>query len=382
MTCSKCSCEYDQRINILCPQCGCKKIEEFCKEPFEATKMVLDMFGTEILADHRKFCSAFSDVAPKLSKANKSFSVALSEHAGDIYLNALKQSDINTEEINNKAYILISEYLNDEKSKMVINSISFALGWCDYPDVPDENSESGDKYNSNAFIADLFRHAENGDVNAQFELGFCFATGEGIECNDEKAFYWYNRAVERGDIDAINNLAGCYFKGKGAEKNYTKAAELYLKAAEHGLARAQYNYGECCYNGYGVNQNYSEAVLWYTKSASQLDPDAQYSLGWCYIKGEGVKCDYDAAKRFFELSAQQRNPNAQIMLAYCYMNGQGTERNYAKASDWFNKAAVRGSKEAAKMLVKCLKMGGYYLAADVDKAYKLSAKFGIDFDEV
>src|SRR5688572_7155503 len=93
--------------------------------------------------------------------------------------------------------------------------------------------------------------AENGDINAQYNLGRLNRNGEGIEKELEKAFYWYQKAAENGNINAQHDLAILYENGEGTEKNLEKSFHWYLKAAENGDINAQYNLGRLNKNGEG-----------------------------------------------------------------------------------------------------------------------------------
>ncbi len=77
------------------------------------------------------------------------------------------------------------------------------------------------------------------------------------------------RKAEQGDIDAQCNLGLCYENGDGVEQSYEQAVKWYTKAAEQGHAGAQCMLGECYETGDGVKQSYEEAVKWYTKVAEQ-----------------------------------------------------------------------------------------------------------------
>ena len=78
----------------------------------------------------------------------------------------------------------------------------------------------------------------------------------------------YTKAAEQGDAEAQYNLGVCYEKGEGVPQNYEEAAKWYMKAAEQGHANAQNNLGLCYYVGNGVRQNHEEAVKWYRKAAT------------------------------------------------------------------------------------------------------------------
>src|SRR6266542_6608996 len=81
---------------------------------------------------------------------------------------------------------------------------------------------------------DLYKAAENGDINAQNNLAVMYYQGGGIERDLEKAFYWFQQAAEHGCNVTQNNLAIMYYEGEGIERNLEKAFYWYQKAAENG----------------------------------------------------------------------------------------------------------------------------------------------------
>ena len=120
--------------------------------------------------------------------------------------------------------------------------------------------------------------AEQGDADAQFNLGYMYSTGEGVPENDTEAVRWYRMAAEQGDADAQLNLGGMYSTGEGVPENDTEAVRWYRMAAEQGDADAQSNLGYMYATGEGVPENDTEAVRWYRMAAEQGYIDA----------GEGV----------------------------------------------------------------------------------------------
>ena len=104
------------------------------------------------------------------------------------------------------------------------------------------------------------------------------------------------RLANQGNAQAQSNLGVMYYEGKGVRQDYQKAVEWYTKAANQGDADAQHNLGLRYYNGEGVRQDYQKAFEWYTKAADQGDASAQNSLGVMYYEGEGVRQDYRKAK--------------------------------------------------------------------------------------
>ena len=83
-------------------------------------------------------------------------------------------------------------------------------------------------------------------------------------------------AAEQGDAEAQQQLGVRYKNGEGVIQNAKEAVKWYRKATEQGNVLAQYCLGECYFNGEGVEQNYEEAVKWYRKAADQKDEEAEY----------------------------------------------------------------------------------------------------------
>jgi len=75
--------------------------------------------------------------------------------------------------------------------------------------------------------------------------------------------------AEQGDAQAQYNLGVMYDNGKGVPQDYIKAVQWYTKSAEQGFAVSQYNLGVMYDNGKGVPQDYIEAAKWYRESAEQ-----------------------------------------------------------------------------------------------------------------
>ena len=123
-------------------------------ETTDTVKKVIDHFGIDILSDHKKFCSAFSDFAPRLSKENKAFFVALSEDIGVLFIReneAVLSGSKSADETVQRAAAEISEYLNSEKAELVTRSIAASLGWklrSSFPEASPESSMGNSSSNS------------------------------------------------------------------------------------------------------------------------------------------------------------------------------------------------------------------------------------------
>ena len=74
--------------------------------------------------------------------------------------------------------------------------------------------------------------------------------------------------AEQGDADAQRNLGLIYVLGQGVIQDYDEAAKWYSKAAEQGDPVAQYNLGLMYVRGQGVIQDLVYAHMWFNLAAS------------------------------------------------------------------------------------------------------------------
>ena len=84
-------------------------------------------------------------------------------------------------------------------------------------------------------------------------------------------------SAEQGDADAQYNLGVMYANGRGVDQNYKTAVKWYTLAAEQGHATAQYNLGGMYAGGLGVLQDNLYAHMWWNIAASLGDEDASYN---------------------------------------------------------------------------------------------------------
>jgi uncharacterized protein len=80
-----------------------------------------------------------------------------------------------------------------------------------------ERRRSVDPY---IFAASVIRSAENGNVNAEAQLGWMYSTGRGVPQNFYKAAKWYYLAAVQGHAEAQFQLGLMYNKGIGVPQDY------------------------------------------------------------------------------------------------------------------------------------------------------------------
>ena len=108
-----------------------------------------------------------------------------------------------------------------------------------------------------------------------------------IYASDSKFMKEINSLAQEGYVDAQYNLARIYSNGESVDQDLELAAYWFLQAAEQDNRDAQYQLARMFENGLGVGIDLEEAFRWYKLSAEQGRIEAQYSLGLAYRFGIG-----------------------------------------------------------------------------------------------
>jgi hypothetical protein len=111
------------------------------------------------------------------------------------------------------------------------------------------------------------------------------------------------RLAEQGDAEAQLEIGSMYSLGWGVPQDFAEAAKWFRLSAEQGNAAAQGDLAYCYQKGKGVPQDYVEAAKWFRLSAEQGDTGSQHSLGSMYRNGQGVPQDNVSAHMRFNLAS-------------------------------------------------------------------------------
>jgi len=68
-----------------------------------------------------------------------------------------------------------------------------------------------------------------------------YENGQGVKQDHAEAVRWYRKAAEQGQADAQCNLGDMYAMGQGVKQDHAEAVQWYRKASEQGHPRAQCN---------------------------------------------------------------------------------------------------------------------------------------------
>lgn len=83
-------------------------------------------------------------------------------------------------------------------------------------------------------LEELRRLAEQGDSDAQWDLGSIYHNGTGVPQNDTLAVQWFLRAAEQGHVMAQGSLGAYYWAGRGVPEDLSKAYFWSLLAMAQG----------------------------------------------------------------------------------------------------------------------------------------------------
>ena len=197
---------------------------------------------------------------------------------------------------------------------------------------------------------------------AQYMLGCHYSEGLGVTANQYKAVEWFQKSAKEEHMEAQYMLGCHYSEGLGVAADQVKAVEWFRKAAEKGHMKAQYLLG-CHYSeGLGITPDLFAAVKWFRKAAEQGFVEAQYVLAHCFGEGKGIVSDHGETVKWFRKAAEQGHTEAQFQLGECYFYGRGVSANRTEGVKWFRKAAEQGHAEGQYKLGRCYFYGRGVLA--------------------
>ena len=136
--------------------------------------------------------------------------------------------------------------------------------------------------------------AEQGNIEAQYNLGFMYDNGQGLTQDKAEAVKWYLLAAEQAHSDAQLNLGAIYRNGQGVSEDFVEAAKWYRLAAKQGNAIAQDNLGILYYFGDGVPQSNLTAHMWINLAFENGVPEAGTRRD--FIAEEMTKADISKAQ--------------------------------------------------------------------------------------
>lgn len=142
--------------------------------------------------------------------------------------------------------------------------------------------------------------------------------------------------ADQGNVEAESEIGNLYESGIWKSRNESEALKWYLKAGQHGGKYAQLRLGTYYEMGLGgLKKDDTEAAKWYRRAAEQGQAWAQLVIGSMYEEGRGVPKDAAKAAEWLRLSSMQGTEQAQERLSRLYAKGgPGLEKSYLNSLVW------------------------------------------------
>ena len=241
--------------------------------------------------------------------------------------------------------------------------------------VYDQYLEKNEPEKANAYFKPCFdamiRDAENGNRDAQTQLGYHYTYGRGVEQSERKAFDWFKKAADQKDPEAMQETALCYLYGTGTAVNQYVAFKILNSKELKNDSDAVYELWHCYYNGWGTNPNEKEAMRHLKQAAYDGCEDAIFDLGRMYLDGR-VKNECEAVRQFSRIA--NTNGKANYWLGICYRDGRGVRKSAQDAVKYFLIAAVDyDDADAMVALAECYRSGSG-VKSDEKTAFELFSR--------
>ncbi len=211
---------------------------------------------------------------------------------------------------------------------------------------------SADEFWRELALEELIRMAMAGNRQAQAELAWRYAVGEGaVDKSYIQALRWATQSAEQGCAAGEAVLGWLLYHGFGLPKDVGEAARLFASAARQDDRRGLTWMGLCLLRGHGVEPDGKAALGMFHKAASRSGPGArlaQYWLGRIYYFGLPGACDrdFDGAARWLRLAVTHGHNRAHELLARCLFFGRGVLEDRTEALRLWRLAAEGGSPAA------------------------------------
>jgi len=196
------------------------------------------------------------------------------------------------------------------------------------------------------FSPELLQKAENGDAAAQYNLAECYASGLGIEKNDNEALKYYIQAANQDYSDAQHELGWWYFNGTCVDENILEAKKWFERGANNGDVACMRALGIVYYLGFNGKAYPDEAFRLWDLVEKSDNAEEIWQLGNVFFGRFAAIETLDRRKSvaLWLKAAEMGYYDAQCDLAYQHILGENVVKNYKEAYFWYLIASVEGEE--------------------------------------
>lgn len=166
----------------------------------------------------------------------------------------------------------------------------------------------------------------------------------------DTAFRLLSAEAARGNADAEVNLGYMYARGQGVATDQLEALRLYRLSAAAGNGEGMNALGYKYQFGTGVTPNLQTAIDWYCRAIAQGDPRALNNVAILYDHGIGVPLDRATARDLWRQSAERGHPNSAYNLGASMIAAPRATDDTRQGVLWLQRAANAGHAAAQQWL--------------------------------
>jgi len=181
--------------------------------------------------------------------------------------------------------------------------------------------------------------AEQGNVSAQYNLGYMYGKGMGVTQDFAKSAKWYRKSAEQGFAAAQYEL-GLIYKNTGERNLRLKVEKIQNSAVDRQWTMEDTEALKLAHNGHRIDG--IEAQKLFKLAADQGHPKAQYELGLRYK----VQNKSKEGLELFRLAAKQGYAGAQYEIFKYHLK----KRNDTEASKFLDLAVNQEHPESLYIL--------------------------------
>lgn len=212
------------------------------------------------------------------------------------------------------------------------------------------------------------------DDYVQYRIGKQYNRGTGIELDNSKAAYWFEKS---GTSYARYSLANLYFHGEGVEQDFEMALDLYQSVDKNAFSYLKcaemYEAGQGCDISKELAEEYYKKAFeqFVSDEAKRPDDLFEYQLGKMLYSGIGCSPNLASSIEYLEMAAEKKNVHAEYLVSKIYLD-EGIEEKIPLAIERLTKLAETGNQSNAQYA-----LGKVYI--DYDNIEYYDMKKGIEY---
>lgn len=222
--------------------------------------------------------------------------------------------------------------------------------------------------------------ARNGHAEAQFNLGYMYQNGQGLERSTEQAIFWFKRASAQEHVEAKAALERLepYDVREDPKVEVAQEVNVITETPSDEVIVKEVSQSEFARiflpPRAPTNTVAIERIVTPPSEIKTLPvPNSDYSDG-SELFALGIRAynaqKYGPAFMFFSKAAKKNHAKAQDYLGHLYFTGKGVTKSYNQALSWYHKAAGQGNIASQKQLALMYKTGRYGIKKSTkDAAY-------------